>query len=154
LEKPPVSSGRRSSSGFFDDDVDHLAVSNAQAAAAQETEEPAAPALSAGPDTADSRDAAHQQAPATGSKEADGMSTDGDNHHNAPEQPTGAQDVAQDIAQAPEPARVPAAAESSPASAGVLPNKAAEDDPRRWGDRPDSYDHDSWLQEQKPPHWG
>lgn len=37
---------------------------------------------------------------------------------------------------------------------GVLPNKAAEDDPRRWGDRPDSYDHDAWLQEQKPPHWG
>jgi hypothetical protein len=49
---------------------------------------------------------------------------------------------------------VPAAAASSAASAGVLPNKAAEDDPRRWGDRPDSYDHDSWLQEQKPPHWG
>lgn len=38
--------------------------------------------------------------------------------------------------------------------AGVLPNKAAEDDPRRWGDQPDSYDHDAWLQEQKPPHWG
>jgi len=50
-------------------------------------------------------------------------------------------------------AGMPAAA-SGVASAGVLPNKAAEDDPRRWGDRPDSYDHDSWLQEQKPPHWG
>ena len=37
--------------------------------------------------------------------------------------------------------------------AGLLPNKAAEDDPRRWGDQPNSYDHDSWLQEQKPPHW-
>lgn len=37
---------------------------------------------------------------------------------------------------------------------GVLPNKAAEDDPRRWGDEPGGYDHDSWLQEQKPPHWG
>jgi cell division protein FtsN len=37
---------------------------------------------------------------------------------------------------------------------GVLPNKAAEDDPRRWGDQPGSYDHDAWLQEQKPPHWG
>ncbi|MDQ0849347.1 hypothetical protein QFZ65_001285 [Arthrobacter sp. B3I9] len=153
LEKPPVSSGRRSSSGFFDDDVEHLAVSDAQAAAAQETEEPAARALSSEPDTADSPDAAHQQAPATGSKEADGMSADGDNHDNAPEQHTGAQDVAQDVAQAPEPAGVPTAASSS-ASAGVLPNKAAEDDPRRWGDRPDSYDHDSWLQEQKPPHWG
>jgi hypothetical protein len=36
----------------------------------------------------------------------------------------------------------------------VLPNKAAEDDPRRWGDQRDNYDHDAWLQEQKPPHWG
>lgn len=36
----------------------------------------------------------------------------------------------------------------------VLPNKAAEDDPRRWGDRAADSDHDSWLKEQKPPHWG
>jgi len=36
----------------------------------------------------------------------------------------------------------------------VLPNKAAEDDPRRWGDHPGSYDHDAWLKEQRPPHWG
>ena len=43
---------------------------------------------------------------------------------------------------------------SATVPAGVLPNKAAEDDPRRWGDEPGGYDHDSWLQEQKPPHWG
>ena len=48
--------------------------------------------------------------------------------------------------------RQPAAPATVPA--GVLPNKAAEDDPRRWGDEPGGYDHDSWLQEQKPPHWG
>jgi hypothetical protein len=35
---------------------------------------------------------------------------------------------------------------------GILPTKAAEDDPRRWGDADD--DHDAWLKEQKPPHWG
>lgn len=35
---------------------------------------------------------------------------------------------------------------------GVLPKTAAEDDPRAWGDRDD--DHDAWLKEQKPPHWG
>jgi hypothetical protein len=35
----------------------------------------------------------------------------------------------------------------------ILPNKAAEDDPRRWGDE-SGYDHDAWLKEQKPPHWG
>jgi hypothetical protein len=40
------------------------------------------------------------------------------------------------------------------ASGGLLPNKAAEDDPRRWGDQPGSYDHDAWLKEQRPPHWG
>jgi hypothetical protein len=37
-------------------------------------------------------------------------------------------------------------------TAGILPTKAAEDDPRRWGDAED--DHDAWLKEQKPPHWG
>jgi len=43
----------------------------------------------------------------------------------------------------------------SPAvSGGLLPNKAAEDDPRRWGDQPGNYDHDAWLKEQRPPHWG
>lgn len=58
------------------------------------------------------------------------------------------------------PGQTPPAEEPRPAvsgatvPAGVLPNKAAEDDPRRWGDQPGSYDHDAWLQEQKPPHWG
>jgi hypothetical protein len=36
---------------------------------------------------------------------------------------------------------------------GILPNKAAEDDPRNWGDGAED-DHDSWLKENKPPHWG
>jgi hypothetical protein len=35
---------------------------------------------------------------------------------------------------------------------GILPKTAAEDDPRAWGDRDE--DHDAWLKEQKPPHWG
>lgn len=42
-----------------------------------------------------------------------------------------------------------------PAAGGtdeILPSKAAEDDARSWGDRED--DHDTWLKEQKPPHWG
>ncbi|MGG5173496.1 AAA family ATPase [Pseudarthrobacter sp. J1763] len=37
---------------------------------------------------------------------------------------------------------------------GILPTKAAEDDPRAWGDREGNQDHDSWLKEQRPPHWG
>ncbi len=34
----------------------------------------------------------------------------------------------------------------------ALPTKAVEDSPRAWGDTDD--DHDQWLQEQRPPHWG
>jgi hypothetical protein len=37
---------------------------------------------------------------------------------------------------------------------GVVPKTAAEDDPRTWGDAESGNDHDSWLKEQKPPHWG
>ena len=39
-------------------------------------------------------------------------------------------------------------------TAGVVPNKASEDDPRAWGDSGADHDHDAWLKEQKPPHWG
>ena len=39
-------------------------------------------------------------------------------------------------------------------TAGVVPNKASEDDPRAWGDAESDNDHDAWLKEQKPPHWG
>lgn len=38
------------------------------------------------------------------------------------------------------------------AAGPVLPNRAADDDPKRWGDR--EGDHDQWLREQRPPHWG
>ncbi|WP_427018881.1 DUF4011 domain-containing protein [Pseudarthrobacter sp. P1] len=43
----------------------------------------------------------------------------------------------------------------TPASdpAPVLPKVAAEDDPQQWGDSPEG-NHDEWLREQKPPHWG
>ena len=37
---------------------------------------------------------------------------------------------------------------------GVVPKRAAEDDPRTWGDAESGNDHDAWLKEQKPPHWG
>ncbi|MEE1620455.1 DUF4011 domain-containing protein [Zafaria sp. J156] len=38
------------------------------------------------------------------------------------------------------------------AAESVLPRRAAEDDPRAWGDS--SEDRDRWLLEQRPPHWG
>ncbi|MFE4834368.1 hypothetical protein ACFRAU_06770 [Arthrobacter sp. NPDC056691] len=37
---------------------------------------------------------------------------------------------------------------------GVVPKTAAEDDPRTWGDAESGNDHDAWLKEQRPPHWG
>ncbi|WP_370646914.1 hypothetical protein [Arthrobacter sp. zg-Y844] len=36
--------------------------------------------------------------------------------------------------------------------AGLLPVVAKEDDPRAWGDSTE--DSESWLREQRPPHWG
>lgn len=36
---------------------------------------------------------------------------------------------------------------------GALPKKAAEDDPRVWGDAESDTDRDAWLREQRPPHW-
>jgi hypothetical protein len=35
----------------------------------------------------------------------------------------------------------------------LLPKVAGEDDPRSWGDA-GQRDHDEWLKEQRPPHWG
>jgi hypothetical protein len=188
LEKPVVSSRHRSSPGFFDDDVEHLAVNDAQAAAwssrAQVNTATAAPALAAGSEAAGFPGTGQQQTAGIGSKEADSMIADGENytpeqHTSTPEtSPAGSTAVGADSVGA-EPrdeqgagmgahvagdengadlaasgASMPAPAAGLAVAAGVLPNKAAEDDPRRWGDRPDSYDHDSWLQEQKPPHWG
>lgn len=47
----------------------------------------------------------------------------------------------------------PSAPTDPTGSAKVLPDKAAEDDPQRWADAPES-NHDEWLREQRPPHWG
>ena len=41
---------------------------------------------------------------------------------------------------------------TSAGATGLVPVKAKEDDPRVWGDSPE--DRDSWLLEQRPPHWG
>ncbi|WP_306738443.1 DUF4011 domain-containing protein [Arthrobacter sp. SX1312] len=52
-----------------------------------------------------------------------------------------------------QPDRGAAAGQASPKDSGpAIPATAGEDDPRAWGDTPD--DHDAWLKEQRPPHWG
>jgi hypothetical protein len=48
--------------------------------------------------------------------------------------------------------RKPAKRQNS-SSEGILPKVATEDEPRSWGDE-GGYDHDAWLKEQRPPHWG
>ncbi len=47
---------------------------------------------------------------------------------------------------------VPAGQDAPKDAAPAVPVTAGEDDPRSWGDTPD--DHDAWLREQRPPHWG
>jgi hypothetical protein len=164
LEKPTVSSRHRYSQGFFEDDVEHLAVNQTEAIGSRSSSAPGnagtsgtvAPASAAGPATTGSPDG-EQLAAATRTKEADRMSADGDIQKTTPDARRTDSAAADADAGAHEEqggAGVTAPAASNAVAVGVLPNKAAEDDPRRWGDRSDSYDHDSWLQEQKPPHWG
>ena len=142
LEKPAVSQPAAAIAGFFDDDVEHLAVNEARAA------EERAP--SGWPD------GAQQYRTDQGSKEAGGMTADGDSQNQTTRSEN---DGRQPELNGGNPGpgagqRIAAGRTGATVPAGVLPNKAAEDDPRRWGDQPGGYDHDSWLQEQKPPHWG
>jgi len=109
-----------SSGGFFDEDVDSLALgtvendSNEVQAGRLDSEE----AVVVTPQSPDQTDL----------------------HSNAPGEAAGSGKAAAPDGQQPE-------------AVGILPNKAAEDDPRRWGDGSDN-DHDAWLKENKPPHWG
>lgn len=183
LEKPAVSSRLRTSHGFFDDGIEHLAIDEARAAEYHVAAEPSGQVFR-GHETAGQE--FRRQAPAsamtgnTGSKEAGGMSADGitsntgetgDTNDTAgpkPGESTGAaadtagskagESTGESTGDGPDQEAAKETSRRSEAQAtvpeGVLPNKAAEDDPRRWGDQPDNYDHDAWLQEQKPPHWG
>jgi hypothetical protein len=47
----------------------------------------------------------------------------------------------------------PQAAKAPVTQGGAVPKKAAEDDPRAWGDAELEGDRDAWLREQRPPHW-
>jgi hypothetical protein len=145
LEKPALTHRKQTSPGFFDDNVETLAVNEAQA--------PERRTPSGGPDSAP------EYGKDQGSKEAGGMTADGDTQNDGDIQNHGGIQDDRDVADSGEgrdSSRDNATAEPAPESvpAGGLPNKAAEDDPRRWGDEPGGYDHDSWLEEQKPPHWG
>ncbi|OIH86813.1 hypothetical protein BLJ79_02320 [Arthrobacter sp. UCD-GKA] len=45
----------------------------------------------------------------------------------------------------------PAKQPDAPATGPVLEQRAADDDPRRWGDADD--DLGDWMKAQRPPHW-
>lgn len=163
LEKPAVSGFAPASQGFFEDDVDNLTLTSAE----RGSEASQADASGTGPrdeDRSGSGSVAStgnpsvplEQGGAAGdepisagpgsveySKE-DGMDTNSSEAGNQGGVRGSSADGANRSRQTAD-AVVPA---------GVLPNKAAEDDPKRWGDHASDYDHDAWLQEQKPPHWG
>jgi hypothetical protein len=121
--------GRTAAAGFFDEDVDSLALGPVG------SEDHGAPAA---------RYRNEDRASRLESKEAVVVNP----------QNTGQAD-GQDQGQEPEadPTQEAATDRQQAGPAGILPNKAAEDDPRAWGDGPDN-DHDEWLKENKPPHWG
>jgi hypothetical protein len=108
------------SGGFFDEDMDPLALGNV------------------------GNDRNEDQAGRLGSEEAVVVTP-----RNADQADTHGNDQADDAGNG----TAAAPDRQLPGTAGILPNKAAEDDPKRWGDGPDN-DHDAWLKENKPPHWG
>ncbi|XTR53048.1 hypothetical protein ACOM2C_07850 [Pseudarthrobacter sp. So.54] len=178
LEKPVGAHRNQASPGFFDDDVENLDVNEAPAS---EDESPAGSPGSApredegqGDREADAMDADAMDAdavdaddaprdtggahPAPGAGDVNAQEGGGDGHANSDgdvnvqdgnEAGHANSDATDGSLDDPAPKSLSASVPDD-----VLPNKAAEDDPRRWGDDTGGYDHDSWLQEQKPPHWG
>jgi hypothetical protein len=144
LEKVVLPGRATPSGGFLDDDVDSLSLGSYDENAGQE------------PGFGADRGFREEQGPAgQGNNEEQGPAGQGNNEDQA-------RSLDNEEAVAMTPGNVnhgksrgeqdePEAAQTG--NTGILPDKASEDDPRRWGDAPDG-DHDAWLKEQKPPHWG
>ncbi|MFF1382529.1 AAA family ATPase [Arthrobacter sp. NPDC058288] len=157
LEKPVVSGFSSASQAFFEDDVDNLTLNSADRGnngprETAESEGGNSGSVAAGDTHSVSLEqgrVSRDELRGAGTEAAEDIKEDGmDSNSKA----TGSQDT-------PRSGQDDSAPERSLQQAGVgvpsgvLPNKASEDDPKRWGDASD-YDHDAWLQEQKPPHWG
>lgn len=117
--------GRTAAAGFFDEDVDSLALGTT------------------GPEDTESQAAKNRNEYRAGSPESKEAVVVNPQNAGQPDQEQEPEDLEQEAAPG----------QQQAGAAGILPNKAAEDDPRRWGDAPDN-DHDEWLKENKPPHWG
>jgi hypothetical protein len=128
LEKVVLPGRAAASGGFFDDDVDSLTLGSASGGDRE-------PEPGYGSANGLGQKNMGDQAGSLNKKEEAAMSAGNTNNSPAGEGQVPAPDAARTVA------------------AGVLPNKASEDDPRGWGDGPDE-GHDAWLKEQKPPHWG
>jgi hypothetical protein len=158
LEKP-VASARSTAVGFLDEDVDGLSLEHArseQGTAERGTIESVAtdrPATdpATNPVATDSRGEERQQMNQN-SEPAVSPSASQNSSDSAPGQAAETREAETESAPSEERGTVRPVLKGA-ASSDVLPNKASEDDPRRWGDQGPGYDHDSWLKEQKPPHW-
>jgi hypothetical protein len=139
LENVVLPGRATASAGFFDADMDPLTLASLEHRG-QERQE----------DYAEDQESAY----------AEVQDPAGGNHHN--HNRTGAREGQEALDMTTENPANGSAGNENPAegqagekagTAAILPNKASEDDPRRWGDGPDD-DHDAWLKEQRPPHWG
>ncbi|WP_426996504.1 AAA family ATPase [Pseudarthrobacter sp. N5] len=135
LEKPILPGRGTASPGFLDDDVDSLTLGSL---AAQDD----ADAIASSPDDDRRANTGNTNSSHTDEKAMNDSTMDKANTPESEEAVASGSEA---------PTSVPAA---QAAPTGVVPTKAAEDDPRRWGDHAADGDHDSWLKEQKPPHWG
>ena len=173
LEKPVVTGLKTTSQGYFEDDVDNLTLNSAESDNAVSanrqsrtgtdesgTDESVADESGSGtfggvaskdPDSVPleeagtGRNAAPGAEPETESSMEHSISTSTSSDAGSDSAGTGEAKAGPNRTQQTVGAGVPS---------GVLPNKASEDDPKRWGDHAADFDHDAWLQEQKPPHWG
>jgi hypothetical protein len=150
LERVVLPGRAATSTGFLDDDVD-------QALNGIDAGEQRARRHNSPDQYAPGEDQGHRQVKHQDSKEAVPVATEEKNNDSRqePSVPAGpapekGQDQGQD--QGDDRGQSPVKDQGQAGAGGLLPTKAAEDDPRRWGDADD--DHDAWLKEQKPPHWG
>lgn len=158
LEKPVVTGFSATSQAFFEDDVDNLTLNSADRGNNGSSEVAESDSGNSG-SVADGvthsvsleqRGASTDEPRGAGTEASEGIKENGmDTNISAADRQdaphNGSDDSAADRSRQPAGVGVPS---------GVLPNKASEDDPKRWGDHASDYDHDAWLQEQKPPHWG
>jgi hypothetical protein len=161
LEKPVVTGLKSTSQGFFEDDVDNLTLNSAESDnAAPDNRQFQTGADESGSDNPGSvastgKDSVPLEQASTGrytapSAEAETESSIEDSMDTNSSEAGSQTDNGEAAAGLNRTRQTVGAGVPS----GVLPNKASEDDPKRWGDRASDYDHDAWLQEQKPPHWG